>query len=94
MAGEMTDVLPRLCPRGLEAARMAFSSSWLPLLTKVKAVLPYAAPGQQYLVVETSVCRISAAFLPSNRVWAGPVGTSEGVLSPWEAVWQDRSLGP
>lgn len=54
-----------------------------PVLAKVKAVLPCAAAGQEYLVVETSVSRIPAALLPSYSVWAGPMDTSPGVLPPW-----------
>jgi len=91
-AGETTRALPRLCLGDLEAGRMAFPSLWLPVLTEVKAVLPRAAPGQQHLVVETSVSRMPAALLPSHSVWAGPVSTSEGVLPPWEAFWQAGSL--
>lgn len=93
-AGETTEVLLRLYLRGLEAGRMVFPSSSLPVLTKVKAVLPCAAPGQQYLVVETSISKIPAALLSSNSVWAGHMDTSEGVLPPWEALWQDPCLGP
>lgn len=70
-------MLPRLYQRGLEAGEMVLLSSWLPVLRKLKA-------GQQYLV-ETSVCRIPAALLPANSVWAGPTNTLEGVLQPWEA---------
>lgn len=70
-------MLPRLYQRGLEAGEMVLLS-WLRVLRKLKA-------GQRYLVVETNVCRISAALLPANSVWAGPTNTLEGVLQPWGA---------